>query len=79
MMWIRNYSQDILICCDNFFIDHSDEDYKIKTIISTGIYCLGKYSTKAKALKVLNIIEDELCDGNDFYQMPLDSEVEDDD
>ena len=37
---------------------------------------LGYYSTKAKAMKVLDMIQESYVNGHINYQMPDDSEVE---
>ena len=51
----------------------------IKTIITSHItgctYLLGEYSTKAKAMKVLDMIQEAYVNGHIDYQMPADSEV----
>ncbi len=41
-----------------------------------GYFILGKYSTKAKAMKVLDMIQEAYVNGHIDYQMPEDSEVE---
>lgn len=43
---------------------------------SGGYFILGKYSTKEKAMKVLNMIQKAYVNGHIDYQMPEDSEVE---
>lgn len=43
---------------------------------SGGYFILGKYSTKAKAMKVLDMIQEAYVNGHIDYQMPADSEVE---
>lgn len=42
---------------------------------SEGYFILGKYSTKAKAMKVLDMIQEAYVNGHIDYQMPEDSEV----
>lgn len=42
---------------------------------SGGFFILGKYSTKAKAMKVLDMIQEAYINGHIDYQMPDDSEV----
>lgn len=44
--------------------------------ISTDETILGHYSTKAKAMKVLDMIQEAYVNGHIDYQMPDDSEVE---
>lgn len=43
---------------------------------SGGYFILGKYSTKAKAMKVLDMIQEAYVNGHIDFQMPEDSEVE---
>ena len=40
-----------------------------------GYFVLGEYSTKAKALKVLDMIREAYVNGHIDYQMPADGEV----
>ena len=79
MMWIRSQNRQVLINANCIDIDKEDDNcYKIYVQTEQGVfYDIGNYSTEEKVLKVLNIIEDELCDGNYLYQMPEDDEVED--
>nr|DAU89655.1 MAG TPA: hypothetical protein [Caudoviricetes sp.] len=84
-MLIRSQNSEILI---NFNTLAGIEITKgpIKTIITLYItgctYLLGEYSTKAKALKVLDMIQEAYCkfmswDGKESaFCMPEDSEVE---
>ena len=39
-------------------------------------YRLGKYSSEAKAMKVLNMIQEAYVNGHIDYQMPVDGSVE---
>ena len=43
---------------------------------SGGYFILGRYSTKAKAMKVLDMIQEAYVNGHIDYQIPEDSEVE---
>lgn len=84
-MLIRSQNSEILI---NFNTLEGIEitEGPIKTIITSYItgctYLLGEYSTKAKALKVLDMIQEAYCkfmswDGKESaFCMPEDSEVE---
>lgn len=60
-------------------IDHgeSDENDIWITMMYSERDCgmLGRYSTKAKALKVLDMIQEAYVNGHIDYQMPDDSEV----
>lgn len=103
-MWIRSQDKEILTNCNDFYIDEVNNGY----IIEGNIGVLGSYSTKEKAIKVLDMIENHLqklrngdllinklmeqkhyniekylkssikyCEY--VFQMPLDSEVEEND
>lgn len=43
---------------------------------SGGYFILGRYSTKAKAMKVLDMIQKAYVNGHIDYQMPVDGSVE---
>ena len=73
MMWIRSKDSEVLMQVDVLEIS---ETYKNNYNIECHGYVLGTYSTKRKALKVLDEIEEAICCGNEFYQMPEDDEVE---
>lgn len=98
-MWIRSQDKTVLIKCNNFSVEcYTDsktniKSFDIETIEShTGTYTtLGSYSTKEKALKVLDkiqsaIIKSEIIYAHEYsgsgvrdydvFQMPQDSEVE---
>ena len=42
---------------------------------SGGYFVLGEYSTKEKAMKVLDMIQEAYVNGHIDYQMPADGEV----
>ncbi len=69
-IWIRSRDKEMIMNCNSLEIDLEDG----KSIYSNG-YVLGTYSTKEKALKVLDDIENYLARGYDFYKMPQDDEV----
>ena len=52
-MWIRSQYKEILTNCNDFYIDKIYSSYTIMG--NKGI--LGSYSTKEKAMKVLDMIE----------------------
>ena len=54
-IWIRTQDKEMIINC--YAVGISLEDDKF---ICSGGYVLGKYSTKEKALKVLDMIETHL-------------------
>ena len=77
-IWIRSQDKEMIINCYALEIDLGDG----KSICSNG-YVLGKYSTKEKALKVLDMIETHLEEleykihnRNVVFQMPQDEDVE---
>lgn len=78
-MWIRSQDGKILMDCDFFAIEEHGVKYKVITLsgksgISIG---LGTYSTKEKALKVLDGIQNQIEYKNiEVHQMPQDWEVE---
>lgn len=89
-MLIRSQDKEILV---NFNVSAGIEiaEGTTKTIITSYItgcsYLLGEYSNKAKAMKVLDMIQEAYCEvmavnGNmwcgkgSVFQMPEDSEVE---
>jgi hypothetical protein len=84
-MLIRSQNSEILINF-NTLVGIEITEGPIKTIITSYItgctYLLGEYSTKAKALKVLDMIQEAYCkfmswDGKESaFCMPEDSEVE---
>ena len=87
-MLIRSQNKEVLVTLELLFdIEVSDGVISARRDMS---WCclLGEYSTKAKAMKVLDIIQEAYCDfmavrngdmwcGKDsVFQMPEDSEVE---
>lgn len=78
-MLIRSQNKEVLV---NFDMPAGIEiaEGTTKTVITSYItgcsYLLGEYSTKAKALKVLDMIQEAYVNGHIDYQMPADSEVE---
>jgi hypothetical protein len=78
-MWIRSQGGNILMDCDSFAVEDHSGKYEViilncRTSISVS---LGMYSTKEKALKVL----DEIQKRTEYlytkvFQMPQDWEVE---
>ena len=94
-MWIRSQNKEVLINANDICIYEVNNDSKI--VYQFGCYgyghdcyILGEYSTKEKALKVMDMIEEEIIkceamitvDSVSFYdrkvvfQLPSDSEVE---
>lgn len=72
-MWIRTQDREMLMDCKAVGIGLEDN----KSIYSNG-YVLGTYSSKERALEVLDDIQSVLDDdGYEFgvFQMPLETEV----
>lgn len=60
------------------FIYTSDTKKADSWRIESPSMLLGEYSTKEKALKVLDMIEHQCAVGNPTYSMPADEKVEED-
>lgn len=68
-MWIRSQDKMLLINCNNFSIEGYDNCLDIETIEAvTGTHTtLGTYSTKEKALKVLDEIQEMIIGKRKSY------------
>lgn len=76
-MLIRSQNKRILINMNNVSsLEVSDNELRIFADNGEAIYDIGEYSTKAKAMKVLDMIQEAYVNGHIDYQMPADSEVE---
>ena len=76
-MLIRSQDKRILINMNNVSsIEVCDNELRIFADDGETIYDLGSYSTKAKAMKVLDMIQEAYANGHIDFQMPADSEVE---
>lgn len=74
-MLIRSQNKEVLIVFESL-LDVEASGGVISTRRDMGWRCLlGEYSTKAKALKVLDMIQEAYVNGHIDYQMPADSEV----
>lgn len=77
-MWIRSQEGTILIDCDSFAVEDHSGKYEVITLsgksgISVG---LGTYTTKYKALAVLNDIQEWYeCSYGETFQMPQDEDA----
>jgi hypothetical protein len=77
-MLIRSQNKEILV---NFNVPAGIEiaEGTTKAVITSYItgcsYLLGEYSTKKKAIKVLDMIQEAYVNGHIDYQIPEDSEV----
>lgn len=61
------------ICTVSAFPGKDSEDIYVED--GTGSLMVGRYSAKAKAIKVLDMIQEAYVNGHIDYQMPEDSEV----
>ena len=78
-MLIRSQDKEFLINFNNSpsiqIIERTDGDTIIACSDTYETYTIGFYSTKAKAMKVLDMIQEAYVNGHIDYQMPDDSEV----
>lgn len=77
-MLIRSQNKAILLNFSNLtvaYIVKNDGGFVILSLENENRYKLGKYSSEAKAMKVLDMIQEAYINGHIDYQMPEDSEV----
>ena len=82
-MLIRSQDKTTLVRFENIVVNLKLPD-SLKVIcwswqdtqISGGYFVLGKYFTKVKAMKVLDMIQEAYVNGHIDYQMPEDGGVE---
>lgn len=78
-MLIRSQDKEILV---NFNVSAGIEiaEGTTKTVVTSYItgcsYLLGEYSTKKKAIKVLDMLQEAYVKGHIVYQIPEDGSVE---
>lgn len=87
-MWIRSQDDRLLIDANKIYVGGTDDPkyqtgdfkYQIYNIGESCNYFLGNYSSKEKAMRVLDEIENQLnefdLEGTVVYQMPQDEDVE---
>ena len=76
-MLIRSQDKRILINMNNVSsIEVGDNELRIFADDGETIYDLGSYSTREKAMKVLDMIQEAYVNAHIDYQIPEDSEVE---
>lgn len=78
-MLIRSQDKSILLNFSNstvVYIAKNDKCFAILSLENENRYRLGKYSSEAKAMKVLDMIQEAYVNGHIDYQIPEDSEVE---
>ena len=77
-MLIRSQNKAFLLNFSNLtvaYIAEDDEDYVISSLEDENRYRLGKYFSKEKAMKVLDMIQEAYVNGHIDFQMSEDSEV----
>lgn len=78
-MLIRSQNKAILLNFSNLtatYIVKDDEDFTVLSLENENRYRLGRYSSEAKAMKVLDMIQEAYVNGHIDFQMSEDSEVE---
>lgn len=78
-MLIRSQNKAVLLNFGNLaaiYTVKDGDDFVISSLEGENKCTLGKYSTKAKVMKVLDMIQEAYVNGHIDYQMPEDSEVE---
>lgn len=92
MAWIRSQNKDLLIDARLMFPAMINGGYEIKCLMDGMYFSIGEYSTKEKALKVINMIQEQIeryteyfegsvvagtyYKGEYIFNMPQDSEIE---
>lgn len=74
-IWIRSQDKEVLTECISFWHDNSlpfCEGYHIRS----DDFCLGTYSTKDKALKVLDMMQEHINDINYFGEVRYGTDYE---
>ena len=78
-MLIRSQSKAFLLNFSNLTVAYmvkDEEGFVISSLENENRYRLGRYSSEAKAMKVLDMIQEAYVNGHADYQIPEDSEVE---
>ena len=69
-MWLRSQNKEILINANSFRIIEDFNSYCIVYDFYDGkLYYLGEYSTKEKALKVMNVIQRQIVSRSESYEI----------
>lgn len=77
-MLIRSKNKAVLLNFSNLYAIYTvkdGDDFIISSLDGENKCTLGKYSTRAKAMKVLDMIQEAYVNGHIDYQMPEDNEV----
>ncbi len=69
-MWIRSQDKEILLYAQCFIITEENEIYAGQD--STNFICVGKYSTKVRAVEILNRVQSFIKNNNAniIFEMP---------
>ena len=78
-MWIRSQNRNVLVNADKFSVSKEHEVFRIYSVN----YFLGEYSTREKAMKVMDMIESAIIENEIakpkskiIFYMPKDDEVD---
>lgn len=77
-MLIRSQNKAVLLNFSNLYAIYTvkdGDDFIISSLYGENKCTLGKYSTKAKAMKVLDMIQEAYVNGHIDYQMPEEGSV----
>jgi hypothetical protein len=77
-VWIRSQNEELLIKATCIYLGNENRVYAYASNTGGDNWYIGKYSTKEKALKVLDMIQKLICDYQyeEVFQMPQDNEIE---
>lgn len=77
-MWLRSQDESVLVNVNDICIyEINKTTYQFRCYGYGNYYLLGEYSTKEKAIKIMDMIHDQQCLKSEFvFQMPKDEEVE---
>lgn len=79
MVWIRSLNKNHLIDCKCLVIHESGRTWDIREHTQHGIYTMGTYLNQQEAERVLELINNTLCEHLDKHkvmQMPTSKEIQ---
>lgn len=70
-MWIKNQDGNTLVdtCKISYFESDSSPGYEFVCQTNTSLYILGRYSTKEKAMKVMDMIQKQIVYCSESYEI----------
>lgn len=75
-MWIRSQNESVLVNVNDICIYKMNKTtYQFRCYGYGTYYILGEYSKEKKALKVMDMIHDQMLKSEFVFQMPKDEEV----